>query len=72
LLATLMLLPGGLMALCAVVLVVAIARTRRGRSALLAVGRRMPPRVRAPVVRLLSRMGREPRFLDGPSALHSA
>ena len=52
-LATLVALPGGLVALCAIAIVVVAARTVRGRQALLALKPRLSPRLKATFKRAL-------------------
>jgi hypothetical protein len=64
--------PGGLVALCAIMLVIVMARSPRGQLRLRALGRHMPVRIKAPLRRLMVTLAGERLFLVGPSALHSA
>ena len=63
--------PGGLVALCAIMLIVVMARSPRGHLRLRALGRRLPQRIKAPLVRLMVALTGERSFLAGPTALHS-
>lgn len=65
-LATMFVMPGGLVFLLAVAFVVVFARTARGRRLLVGVTRRVPPRVRARVKRVLSALHGENIFLPQP------
>jgi hypothetical protein len=71
-LAMALLLPGGLMALCAIALMLVTARTPRGRRLLDSARQRLP----APLERLLRRtlmlVRGEKSFLVEPPPLHSA
>jgi hypothetical protein len=71
-LATLLVLPGGLVALGALLLVVVLARTSRGQVALRLVSRRLPPRLKVPLRRMLVLAAGERPFLGSPRALHTA
>jgi hypothetical protein len=70
-LVTALAIPGGLVALCAIVLVVLMARSPRGQVRLRAIGRRVPQRIKTPLVRLMVLMAGERGFPVGPTAVHS-
>jgi predicted PurR-regulated permease PerM len=65
-LATVFLIPGGLLVLVAVALVIVLARTSRGQRLLVGVKRRVPPRVRTRVKRVLALVRGENIFLPQP------
>jgi hypothetical protein len=71
-LAMVVLVPGGLMALCAIALFLVLARTERGRRVLHLVRRRMPARLERPLRRTLALVRGEKAFLVQPPRLHSA
>lgn len=71
-LATVVVMPGGLMLLLAVALVIALMRTDRGKRMLAPLGRRVPSRLRAPARRIFSAVTGEKLFLVPPSAIHTA
>ena len=71
-LATVVVMPGGLMLLLAVALVVVAMRTARGQRLLLPLKRRLPPRLRAHARKVLSVVTGEKLFLGAPSAVHTA
>jgi hypothetical protein len=71
-LAMAVLVPGGLIALCAVVLVLVLARTERGRRWLEPMKRRLPARLARPIKRTLALVRGEKQFLVEPPQLHSA
>jgi len=58
-------------ALCAIMLVVVMARSPRGHLRLRALGRRLPQRIKTPLVRLMVMLTGERSFLAGPTVLHS-
>jgi hypothetical protein len=64
--------PGGLVALCAIMLLVVMARSPRGQVRLRALGRRLPRRVKAPLKRLMVLMGGERDFLAVATPVHPA
>jgi hypothetical protein len=64
-LATVVVMPGGLVLLASVLLLVVLARTPRGQRALVAVNRRLPLRLQHPLRRLLALVHREKLFLSG-------
>jgi hypothetical protein len=72
-LATVLILPGGLMLLAAVTLVVLLMRTQRGHRILVPLQRQVPPRLRAQAKRVLRLVSGEKDFLsDPPPALPPA
>jgi hypothetical protein len=71
LLTTVLVMPGGLVLLGALMLTILLARTSRGQRVLVAFKRRVPPRLRAQLKRGLQLMQAEKLFLPGPSQLHS-
>jgi len=71
-LAMAVLVPGGLMALCAVALMLLLARTERGRRWLQPLKRRLPARLERPLRRTLALVRGEKQFLAEPPQLHSA
>jgi len=64
--------PGGLVALCAIMLIVVMARSPRGQERLRALGRRLPRRMKAPLKRLMVLMAGERDFLDAATPVRSA
>lgn len=71
-LATMLVMPGGLVLLTSIALLILLARTARGRRLLAVAQRRVPPRLRAYVKRALVMARAEDLFLGGPRSLHSA
>jgi hypothetical protein len=69
-LATMVALPGGLVALFAIAFVVVMARTGRGRQALLALKPRLPPRLKASFKRALKLVDGENWFPLGAPPVH--
>ncbi len=70
LLATMMVLPGGLVALVTLACLLLLARSERGRRALAAVLNRVPARLRAPLGRFLPPPREEHFFPREPPAVH--
>ncbi len=70
-LATLIMLPGGLMLLVAVALAVVLMRTERGKRLLVPLKRRIPPRLRVHAKRVLALVTGEKLFLPAAGSLHS-
>ncbi len=74
-LATVLVLPGGLMLLAAVTLLIVLMRTARGQRLLLPLKRRVPPRMRARVRWILAVVTGEnlflPRSPEGPLRLNA-
>ena len=70
-LATVVVMPGGLMLLLAVALVVVMMRTERGQRLLAPLGRRVPPRLRDHAKRLFATLRGEKIFLPPRTAIHS-
>ena len=66
LLATVVVMPGGLALLASLLLLVLLARTGRGQRALAAVRRWLPPRLQQPLGRALALACGEKLFLSGP------
>jgi hypothetical protein len=71
-LATVMVVPGGLVLLLAVVLAIVLMRTARGQRLLIPLKRRVPPRLRAQAKRVLAIATGEKLFLPAPTRVHSA
>lgn len=71
-LATLVALPGGLVALFAIAIVVVMARTARGRRTLLALKPRLPLRLKASFKRALRLVDGENWFPLGAPPVHPA
>jgi predicted PurR-regulated permease PerM len=71
-LATIFVVPGGLMLLAAVALVILVARTQSGQRLLAGIKRRVPPRVRARARRVLALTRAEKLFLPTANSVHSA
>jgi hypothetical protein len=71
-LATVVVLPGGLLLLIAVALTIVLMRSGRGRRLLLPLKRRVPPRLRASVKRVLAIATGENLFLPAPPRIHSS
>ena len=70
-LATMMVMPGGLVVLVAVALAIVLMRTPRGQRLLIPLKRRVPPRVRAYARRVLAIATGEKLFLPEPTQVHS-
>ena len=70
-LATVLVMPGGVMLLVAVTLVIALMRTERGQRLLAPLGRRVPEGVRTRARRLLGVVTGEKLFRELPSAVHT-
>jgi hypothetical protein len=64
--------PGGLIILGAIIVIVLLARTARGQRALYSVKRRVPPRLRAHIKHALTILTGEKLFLPPPPTVHSA
>lgn len=71
LLATMVVMPGGLLALVAIGCMLVFLRTRRGRIAFDAWKLRIPPRIKAPLRRLMVLARGEDLFRSGPRQLPS-
>ena len=71
-LATVVVMPGGLMLLLAVALVIALMRTPRGKRLLAPLRDRIPQRLRAPARRVFCAVTGEKLFLGPPTAIHTA
>ena len=69
-LATVVVLPGGLVLLAAVALAILLMRTERGQRLLVPVKRRIPPRVRTQVKRVMALVSGEKLFLPRPTEVH--
>lgn len=70
-LATVVVMPGGLLLLLSVALVIAMMRTDRGKQLLAPLGRRIPPRLRARAHRVFAAVAGEKRFLGPSRAIHT-
>jgi hypothetical protein len=68
LLATMVVMPGGLLILAAIVCALILTRTPRGRRALVGLKKRIPDRVRAPLRRMVVLARGEQFFLTPPHA----
>ncbi|MGZ3443097.1 MAG: hypothetical protein ACXVDD_26430 [Polyangia bacterium] len=71
LLASVLLLPGGLVLLVAVALAIMLMRTERGQRLLLPLKRRIPPRVRVQVKRVMAILTGEKIFLSRTTSVRS-
>lgn len=71
-LATVLVLPGGLVLLVAVALAVVLMRTARGQRLLVPLKRRVPPRVRFHIKRLLGLLNGEKLFPGEATRVRSA
>jgi hypothetical protein len=71
-LATVLMVPGGLVLLAAVALAVVLMRTERGQRLLVPLKRRIPPRVRAHAKRLMAILSGEKLFLPETTTVRSA
>jgi len=70
-LATMMVMPGGLVLLIAVALAIVLMRSERGQRFLIPFKRRIPPRVRARAKRVLALAAGEKLFLSAPPSVRS-
>jgi hypothetical protein len=70
-LATVVVMPGGLMLLLTVALVVLLMRSERGQRLLAPLARRLPPRLRARARRVFDTLRGEKIFLPARSAIHT-
>ena len=70
-LATVVVMPGGLLLLLSVAFVIALMRTSRGKQLLAPLGRRIPPRLRAQGRRVFAALVGEKLFLGPPSPVHT-
>jgi hypothetical protein len=70
-LATMMVMPGGLVLLVAVALAIVLMRSERGQRWLIPFKRRIPPRVRAHAKRVLAIASEEKLFLPAPTSVRS-
>lgn len=71
-LAGMVVMPGGLILLGAILAIVLLARTARGQRVLYGFKRRVPPRLRAHIRRGLTILTGEKLFLPPPPTVHSA
>jgi hypothetical protein len=71
-LATVLVLPGGLLLLAAVALTILLMRTPRGQRLLIPFKRRIPPRVRAHAKRVMAILAGEKIFLPETNTVRSA
>ena len=71
-LATVLVLPGGLVLLAAVVLAIVLMRTAHGQRLLIPLKRRIPPRVRAHAKRILAIVSGEKLFLPETTTVRSS
>jgi hypothetical protein len=69
LLTTILVLPGGLMALCAIAVALMLMRSDGGRRMLVGLKRRLPERLKAPLRRALLVASGEQLFLARPTRL---
>jgi len=70
-LATVLVVPGGLVLLVAVALAIVLMRTATGQRLLVPLKRRVPPRVRARAKRILALATGEKLFLPAPTRVRS-
>ena len=70
-LATMMVMPGGLVLLVALALAIVLLRTSTGQRLLVPLKRRVPPRVRVHAKRILALATGEKLFLPAPTRVHS-
>lgn len=70
-LATVVVMPGGLMLLVAIALTILLMRTERGQRLLVPIKRRVPPRLRAQAKRILALVSGEKLFLAPPPSVRS-
>ena len=71
-LASALVLPGGLVLLVAVALAIVLMRTARGQRLLVPIKRRIPPRIRTHAKRFMSMLAGEKLFLPGSTTVHTA
>jgi hypothetical protein len=71
-LATVLVLPGGLVLLAAVALAVVLMRTSRGQRFLIPLKRRIPPRVRSHAKRIIALLAVEKIFLPEANTVRPA
>ncbi len=71
-LAAMLVMPGAIPALILIALLVVLARTRAGRRLIVVARRRVPPRVRVRVKRVLALAAGEKSFLPTHPRVHSA
>ena len=70
-LATIMVVPGGLVLLVALALAILLMRTETGQRLLVPLKRRVPPRLRVQARRILAVATGEKLFLPAPTQIHS-
>jgi len=70
-LAGMVVMPGGLLVLAAILLVVLFARSDRGQRVLYTVKRRIPPRLRVHIKRAMVLLTGENQFLPPPPSVRS-
>jgi hypothetical protein len=70
-LATVVVMPGGVVLLIAIALAIVLMRTERGQRLLVPLERRVPPRLRAQVKRVLAIVSGEKLFLPPPTSVRS-
>jgi hypothetical protein len=70
-LATVMVMPGGVVLLIAIALAIVLMRTERGQRLLVPLKRRVPPRLRARAKRVLAIVSGEKLFLPPPTSVRS-
>jgi len=70
-LATVVVMPGGVVLLIAIVLAIVLMRTERGQRLLVPLKRRVPPRLRAHAKRVLAIVSGEKLFLPPPTSVRS-
>ena len=68
-LATVVVMPGGVVLLIAIALAIMLMRSERGQRLLVPLKRRVPPRLRARVKRVLALVSGEKLFLPPPSSV---
>ena len=71
-LATVVVLPGGLVLLAAIALAIVLMRTSRGQRFLIPLKRRIPPRVRTHAKRVIALLAVEKFFLSGANTVRTA
>ena len=70
-LATVVVMPGGVLLLLAIALTILLMRTNRGQRLLVPIKRRVPPRLRAQCKRVLAIISGEKLFLAPPTSVRS-
>lgn len=70
-LATILVMPGGLVLFVALALAIVLMRTGTGQRLLVPLKRRVPPRLRVHVKRILALASGEKLFLAAPTRIHS-